>query len=247
MTGELSLNLLLPVSPSLGQCETIITLAQKNDVQFHHLGDLADGGVSAENLVRELQGGVPIFARRMERDPAGRRRGYNLSLTLIREAMPTRQRGAVVSGVLCLSFPNSVLTEQDETSLYLGPAWRTALIKLLDPIVRVLDPPIGCSAPIFSDNEDDDECCDEYGWLRPESREQLIPRLTELTYLGKAATDRFGRDLLESLPGAKVTPFPLGGVFIDLLSVPPSAADEEIEDIAIIPSRHLGLPRSIAI
>jgi len=247
MNGELNLNFLLPVLPTRKHWRSIVSQARKEGIQFLHLGDLADGGVSEEELVRDLERGIPVFARLRKRDEnTNRFRTYTLALSLVSEASSARLREGSCS-VLCLSFPDSVSTREEETILYLGPEWRAALFKLLAPIVRVLNPPIGCSSLIFTDTEDDDDCADELGWLRPDSREQLIPRLTELTYLGKAAADRLGRSQLDSLPGALVTGIPLGGVLIDLLSAPFSPGDEGADDITLVPSRHLGLPKSIAI
>jgi hypothetical protein len=247
VNGELNLNFLLPVLPTPEHWRDIVSQARDEGIQFFHLGDLEDGGVSEEDLIREIGRGIPVFARPRKRDENTKRFGsHTLALSLVSEATSAHRREGSCS-VLCLSFPDSVSTREEETSLYLGPAWRSSLFKLLNPIARVLNPPIGCSSPIFTNTEEDDDCADELGWLNPDSRNQLIPRLTELTYLGKAAADRLGRAQLDSLPGAIITGIPLGGVLIDLLSAPPSAGNEGIEDITFLPSRHLGLPKVIAI
>ena len=166
-----------------------------------------------------------------------------VAISISGENAGSRVSGAVV---LSLSFIDSVSTMESETRLYLGAGWQDQLVWLLDSVVRVLNPAIGCCAPVLSEAEPDDESADELGWLRPGVREQLIPQLTELTYFNKRAADLLGRAKLESLPFGRVINFPLGGALINLIDVAFASREQEADEPLTAVSNYLGLPKIIS-
>jgi len=243
MTGEVCLNLSLPAAPEEEHWEKIITALMKKGFVFTHLGSLGTAGVSMTMLTRELSLGLPAFALAPGGGSAtGRRSPQMVTISISGESIGSLVKGAVV---LSLSFIDSVSTMEKETRLYLSACWRDQLVWLLDPIIRELNPPIGCCAPIVSDAGSEDEYADELGWLRPGAPEQVISRLTELTYLNKKAADQLDRDKLESLPSGRLINFPLGGVLIDLIGAAFTPREDDAEDALTAVSTYLRLPRVI--